>query len=169
VFNATFNNILVYHGGQFYSWRKLYHIMLYEYTGFELTTVLVIGIDGKSNCKSNYHTITTTTVPNVWWYQRDKKKTWKKDRRYNGQMKKSKETNNRQNSTHRSKDWTTGRRERRFSGRWSIPSPLVTLSVSTIYLLDCGTVSMVWYLAVYSDQQILTVKVSDLLLKTQHR
>ena len=73
VFNATFNNILVYCGGQFYSWRKqeypekstelpqvtenCYQIMLYEYTspwtGFELTIVLMRGTDCKSNCKSN--------------------------------------------------------------------------------------------------------------------
>ena len=38
-----------------------------EYTslwsGFELTTLVVIGADCTGNCKSNYHTITTTTVP----------------------------------------------------------------------------------------------------------
>jgi hypothetical protein len=78
VFNGTFNNISVI------SWRsvllleeigvhrenhrpvarhKLYHIpvMLYRvhfsWTGFELTTLVVIGTDCIGNYKSNYHTI----------------------------------------------------------------------------------------------------------------
>jgi len=31
--------------------------------GFELTTLVVIGTDYTGSCKSNYHTITTTTAP----------------------------------------------------------------------------------------------------------
>jgi hypothetical protein len=46
---------------------KLYHIMLYRvhfvWAGFELTTLVVIGIDYIGSCKSNYHTIATTTTP----------------------------------------------------------------------------------------------------------
>ena len=33
---------------------------------FELTTLVVIGIDCKSRCKSNYHTIMTTAAPRAW-------------------------------------------------------------------------------------------------------
>jgi len=32
-------------------------------TGFELITLLAIGIDWTGSCKSNYYTITTTTAP----------------------------------------------------------------------------------------------------------
>ena len=46
---------------------KLYHIVLYRANlasaGFELATLMVMGTDGISSCKSNYHTITTTTTP----------------------------------------------------------------------------------------------------------
>jgi hypothetical protein len=86
VFNVTFNNISAI------SWRSvllvgetgvpgeknptcrksltLYHIILYRvhlaWVGFELTTLHVIGTDCIGSCKSNYHAITTTTVPKTY-------------------------------------------------------------------------------------------------------
>jgi hypothetical protein len=72
----------LYHGGQIYCWRKpkcsekttdlsqvtykLYNIMLHRvhlvWAGFEHTTSVVIGTDYIRNCRSNYHTTTTTTA-----------------------------------------------------------------------------------------------------------
>ena len=75
VLNATFNTIT------FTSWQsilleeetadlsqvtdKLYHIMLFTspWSRFELTMSKVIGTDCIGSCKTNYHTITTTTAP----------------------------------------------------------------------------------------------------------
>ena len=47
---------------------KLYHIMLYTspWSKFELTSV-VIGTDCIGSCKSNYHTITAMTTPEMKW------------------------------------------------------------------------------------------------------
>jgi hypothetical protein len=70
----------LYRGDQFYWWRKpeypekttdlpqvtakRYDIKFaHSHMGFELTTLVVIGTDCISGCKSNYHTITITMVP----------------------------------------------------------------------------------------------------------
>jgi hypothetical protein len=79
VFNTTFNNIsdilwlsvlLVEETGVpgenhwpvASNWQTLSHNVVW--TGFKLITVVVIGTDCTGSCKSNYHTITTTTPNN---------------------------------------------------------------------------------------------------------
>ena len=73
----------LYRGCQCYCWRKseypeettdlpqitdkLYPILLYlvHLMGLELTTIVEIGTDYMSSCKSSYHTIRTTTAPYI--------------------------------------------------------------------------------------------------------
>jgi hypothetical protein len=47
--------------------KSLKSLMLYTlpWSGFELTTSVVIGTDCMSSCKSNYHTITAMTAPRM--------------------------------------------------------------------------------------------------------
>jgi hypothetical protein len=69
VLNATFNNISG--GGNQSTQRKpptnfiTYCCIEYtsQWTGFELTTLVVISTNCTGCCNSNYHTITTTTAP----------------------------------------------------------------------------------------------------------
>jgi hypothetical protein len=85
MFNATFNNIsviswrsvlLVEETGVFaenhrpvaINWETWSHNVVsstprHEPAGFELTTLVVIGTNCIGSCKSNYHTIMTTTAP----------------------------------------------------------------------------------------------------------
>jgi len=83
VFNATFNNISLIswrsvllvdetripgenHRPVASHWQTLSHNVEYTspWAGFELTRLVVIGIDCIGSCKSNYHTITNTMLPN---------------------------------------------------------------------------------------------------------
>jgi hypothetical protein len=59
-FNATFNNISV----TSISWRSV--LLANTWMGFELTTLVVISTDCIGSCKSNYHTIPTTTAPTIY-------------------------------------------------------------------------------------------------------
>jgi hypothetical protein len=52
-------------------WQTLSHNVVSR-TGLELTTLAMIGTDCTGSCKSNYHTITTTTSPSVWCVHQSK-------------------------------------------------------------------------------------------------
>jgi hypothetical protein len=65
VFNATSNDMFqLYLSVQFYWLRNVKYTS--PWTGFELTTLVVIGTDYIGRCKSNCHTITTMTAHFRW-------------------------------------------------------------------------------------------------------
>ena len=74
----------LYPGGQFYWWRKLeysekttdlpqvtdklsHNVLHLALNGNQTRNISVIGTDCIGSCKSNYHTITATKVPLLWW------------------------------------------------------------------------------------------------------
>ena len=81
VFNTTFSNISVIlwqsvlwvdetgenHQPVASHWQTLSHCIEYTlpWTGFKLTTLVVIGSDYTGSCKCNYHTTTTKMTPHV--------------------------------------------------------------------------------------------------------
>ena len=88
VFNSTFNNISVlswqsvllvketkvprkHHRSVASNWQTLSHKCCTEYTSpwtrIGLATLVVIGTDCIGSCKSNYHMITTTMAPVIFW------------------------------------------------------------------------------------------------------
>jgi hypothetical protein len=50
------------------AWNRVHLTM----KGFELTMLVVIGTHCTGSCKSNYHTITTTTAPTIFWGKSDR-------------------------------------------------------------------------------------------------
>jgi hypothetical protein len=74
---------------------KLYYIMLHRvhlaWSGFELTTLVVIGTDCIGSCKSNYHTITTALMKKCTPFKFEdtkevtRRRKLTKDKQYNGQ------------------------------------------------------------------------------------
>ena len=64
--NSLFNQL---HRPVASHWQSLSHNVVTKYTspwtGFKLTILVVIGTDCTGSCKSNYHTIMTTTTPHM--------------------------------------------------------------------------------------------------------
>ena len=100
VFSATFNNISVIlwwsvllveetgvpgenHWSVANHWQTLSHIKLCRvhliWTGFELTTLVVIGTDCVASYKSNYHMITATMTPIILASEKCQKSQFCKD------------------------------------------------------------------------------------------
>jgi len=66
VLNATFNNISAISWTQFYWWKKSEYpekTTELPWAACKLTTVVPADTDYIGSCKSNFHAITTTTVP----------------------------------------------------------------------------------------------------------
>jgi len=60
----------IYRGCHFFKWRKSEYPEKTRrntspWTGFDLTTLMVIGTDCTVSCRFNYHAIMTTTTPDI--------------------------------------------------------------------------------------------------------